>query len=302
MSFLKRIAERWAGGGAAGRVTPAERPRLYRGGPLLDYARAPEPGWQAALDAATLTGDGSQVARLWLHWVPGDPWQSVHRWFLFQLQPWAHVPQHIKAELVGPSPRQNAQLEYIPKVIDGKIAQRPTIRGGPCRYIDRTQWALHKEIERTQGVRVFPRYFWVVQGTQGGHPFMVSAEEKLLRSAQGVTADVPSAGDMPYAPFDGRVLTALTRYDLWRYAHGLGDPITATAAVQIARAVATERDANKMVWGMKEAVGNEIADGLAFGVNPHDGACRKADNLASLIFVPDVIFENDGNALFVRSH
>lgn len=234
------------------------------GGPLLDYARTPDPAWQAALDAATLTGDGDTVARLWLHWVPGDPWQPVHRWMVFQLQPWAHVPRHIKAELVGPHPRTNCALVYQPKVVDGVLQQRPSIVGGPCRYVDRLQWALHRQLERTQGVRVFPRYTWVIQGAHGGHPFMIGAEEKLLRGASGVPVDVPSAGDLPYAEFDGRVLASVTRYDLWRYAHGLGDPLTATANVQIARQVATERDANRRVWANKEAVGHEIADGMAF--------------------------------------
>lgn len=233
------------------------------GGPLLDYARTPDPAWQAALDAATMTGDGEQVARLWLQWVPGDPWQPVHRWFVFQLQPWAHVPLHIKRELLGPHPRTNAMLVYQPKVINGVIEQRPTILGGPCRSVDRLQWEMHRAYERAYGLRVFPRYTWVIQGDAGGHPFQTGSEEKMLRAAQGIP-DVPSAGDAPYAPFDSRVIAAITRYDLWRYAHGLGDPLTATAEIQIARQVATERDANRMVWAMKEAVGAEVADGMAF--------------------------------------
>jgi len=204
------------------------------------------------------------VARLWLHWVPGDPWQPVHRWFLFQLQPWAHVPAHIQGELRGPHPRTNASLMYAPKVIDGKLEQRPRIIGGPCRFIDRTQWALHRHIERTQGVRVFPRYAWVIQGERGGHPFMIGGEEQSLRTMQGLRPDVPSAGDLPYAPFDGRVLDALARYDLWKYAHGLGDPVTAHAQTQIRRQIATEQDANRMIWARKEAVAHEVADGFAF--------------------------------------
>jgi hypothetical protein len=260
VGFLSRVVERW-------RATPAQRPMRSRpayAGPCLDYARHPEAGWQAALDAATLTGDGTHVARLWLHWVPGDPWQPVHRWFLFQLQPWAHVAPHIQMELRGPHPRTNATLHYTPRVIAGKLEQRPRITGGPCRFIDRTQWAIHRQIEREQGVRVFPRYHWVIQGDMGGHPFMITDEEQALRSLQGLPADVPSAGDLPYAPFDQRVVDALSRYDLWKYAHGLGDPITAHAQAQIRRQIATEQYANRMLWARKEAVAQEVADGLAF--------------------------------------
>lgn len=247
---------------------PATRPaaRRARGaahGPCLDYARQPEPGWQAALDAATLVGDGSQVGRLVVHWVPGDPWQPVHRWFLFQCQPWAHVPAPIRQELRGPHPRTNARLEYAPRVVDGVAALRPAIRGGPCRFIDRLQWVLHRELERTTGQLVFPRYFWIIQGEHGGHPFMVADSEGQLRRAQGLPEQPPVAGALPYAPFDGRVLAALERYDCWRWAHGLGDPLTASAAARIARQVATEQDANRLTWGRKEAVAAEVADGLA---------------------------------------
>lgn len=59
------------------------------------------------------------------------------------------------------------------------------------------------------------------------------------------------------------MLAALERYDLWRWAHGLGDPQTASAAARIARQVATERDANRLLWARKEAVAAEVADGMA---------------------------------------
>lgn len=244
------------------RPAPTRRPsRAY--GPTLDYARRPEPGWQAALDAATLVGDGSQVGRLVLQWVAGDPWQPVHRWFLFQCQPWAYVPEAVRRELRGPHPRTDARLEYVPRVIDGRTQLRPAVRGGPCRLIDRTQWVLHRQLARETGRLVFPRYCWVIQGDRGGHPFQVSDSEQQQRRAQGLPADVPAAGDLPYAPFDGRVLAALERYDLWRWAHGLGDPQTAAAAARIARQDAAERDALRTLWATKEAVAAEVADGLA---------------------------------------
>ena len=235
----------------------------WRGQPLLDYARQPEEGWQAMLDHATAAGE--RLSSLRLHWVAGDPWQPVNRWFLFQLQPWAHVSEAIHAELDGPHPRTDARLEYIPRVIDGKVEHRPAIRGGPCRIVDRTQWTLHRQILRETGVKVFPRYWWVVQGDAGGHPFMVSLEEQKLRRELGLTPDVPSAGDLPYAPFDRRVLTALERYDLFRYANRLdnGDLTTRAARVQITRLNDQEREAHRLLWQKWGDVMGEIGDGLA---------------------------------------
>jgi hypothetical protein len=259
MNWLSRVVEKMSG---AHTTTGPHRPTAR--GYDLDYARQPERGWQEQLDAATAVDD-TNIARLWLHWVPGDPWQPVHRWFVFQLQPWHQIKNEgYKQELRGPHPRTNAQLVYRQRVIDGKIELRPSITGGPCRFIDRNQWVLHRELQRRFGWNVMPRYFWVIQGDAGGHPYQITDSEQALRQAQGLPADVPCAGDLPYAPFDRRVLTALQRYDLWRYAHGQGDPVTSIAKVQIARQAADEREANRLLWASKENVMGELADGFSF--------------------------------------
>lgn len=255
MNLLARLRQ-----AVGGRVSAP--PRSLSGRTRIEYERPVPAAWQAALDAATWAGPGT--ARLWLTWLPGDPWQPVHRWILFQLQPWALVSAEIQRELRGPHPRTNARLEYAPRTVDGVTALRPSIRGGPCRLVDRLQWVTHRDLERRGEGLWFPRYCWVIQGDHGGHPFQVTDSEAQWRRANDLPPDVPSAGDEPYAPFDGRVLAALTRYDLWRYAHGMGDPMTAAAKAQIARQDATEREANRLVWGRKEAVAQEIADGLAF--------------------------------------
>jgi hypothetical protein len=235
----------------------------WRGQPLLDYSRRPEPGWQAALDAASAKGD--QVSRLYLAWVPGDPWQPIHRWFVFQLQPWQHVPDAFKTELEGPHPRTDAQLVYQPRVVDGKLEHRPLIKGGPCRLIDRVQWVLHRQVLAETGERTFARYFWVIQGDHGGHPYQLPMEEQKLRREQGLPEEFPMAGDAPYAPFDGRVIEAMQRYDLWRYAHGQGADalVTAPARAQIARLNDAEREAHRLLWARWGALTDEIADGLA---------------------------------------
>lgn len=225
----------------------------------IEYDRHCPEAWQAALDAVHVPG----TARLYIAWEPGDVWQPIHRWFLWQLQPWHHSQNEaVKAELRGPHPRRNARLVYLPDTVNGKTELRPRMVGG-ASLIDRRTYELHHEIERTTGERVIPRRLWVIQGTGGGHPFMIGQAEQKLRVEQGLPADVPSAGDLPFAEFDARVLTALERYDLFRYAHGLSDPVTQAAKATIARLHATEVAAHKLLWAKWEGLAEEWADGAA---------------------------------------
>lgn len=224
----------------------------------IEYDRTPDPAWQAALDALHRPG----TARVIIAWEPGDVWQPIHRWFLWQLQPW-HLSQAdaIKQELRGPHPRRHAVLQYVPAAVNGRVELRPRMVGGGL--VERRQYELHWAQYRETGELVIPRRLWVIQGDRGGHPFAVSASEQMVRAEQGLPADVPSAGDLPYAEFDARVLRALERYDLFRFAHGLSDPVTAPAAAAIARMHAQEVEAHKLLWGKWEGLAEEWADGAA---------------------------------------
>jgi hypothetical protein len=225
----------------------------------IEYERMPRPEWQAALDAQHVPG----TARLVVAWEPGDVWQPIHRWFLWQLQPW-HQSQNeaVKQELRGPHPRKNARLVYVPDTVNGKTELRPRMVGG-ASLVDRRTYELHREVERATGELVIPRRLWVIQGHGGGHPFTLSASEQKLRVEQGLPSDVPSAGDLPYAEFDGRVLAALERYDLFRYAHGLSDPVTLAAKATIRRLHETEVAAHRLLWAKWEGLAEEWADGAA---------------------------------------
>lgn len=231
----------------------------------IEYDRTPRPEWQAALDAQHVPG----TARLHIAWEPGDVWQPIHRWFLWQLQPW-HLSQNaaVKQELRGPHPRSTGHYcaptsgcgcrnEFgVPTHTNGW-------KGGTTRLIDRQTWELHRKIERETGELVIPRRLWVIQGQNGGHPFQVSMSEEKLRRELGQTPDVPSAGDLPFAEFDQRVLVALERYDLWRFAHGLGNPVTAAAQATLRRMQASEMEAHKAMWAKWELLAEEWADGAA---------------------------------------
>ena len=231
----------------------------------IEYDRAPRPEWQAALDAQHVPG----TARVVIAWEPGDVWQPIHRWFLWQLQPWALSQNDaVKRELRGPHPRSTGHY-CAPQSGCGCTNEWgvPTHamawKGGTTRLIDRQTWELHRRLERETGALVIPRRLWVIQGASGGHPFQVSMSEQKLRRELGQTPDVPSAGELPYAEFDPRVLVALERYDLWRYAHGLGDPVTAAAQATLRRMRASEIAAHTAMWAKWETVAAEWADGAA---------------------------------------
>lgn len=231
----------------------------------IEYDRVPRSEWQAALDAQHVPG----TARVVIAWEAGDVWQPIHRWFLWQLQPWGLSQNDaVKRELRGPHPRSTGHY-CAPASGCGCVNEFgvPTHvhawKGGATRLIDRQTWELHRRIERETGDLVIPRRLWVIQGATGGHPFQISISEQKLRREQGLPEDVPSAGDLPYAEFDPRVLVALERYDLWRYAHGLGDPVTAAAQATLRRMQGSEIDAHRLMWSRWETLADEWADGAA---------------------------------------
>lgn len=256
MNMLHRLRARWAR--AMGHPVAV-------GDGFIDYGHQPDPAWQATLDAHHIPG----TARLFLAWEPGDVWQPIHRWFLWQLQPFVvkgrdglpiyAVDRATRGELRGPHPRTGARLVQMPTVVANKIEMRTRVIG-PCTLIDRRTWEIHRQWEAATGELVRPRRLWVIQGETGGHPFTIGPDEEKLRRSQGLPADVPSAGDLPYAPFDRRVLTALERVDLWRYAQGLGDPLTNGARLAIARVQDTERAAHVAMWQGLADLSDQWAD------------------------------------------
>ncbi len=238
----------------------------------IDYERVPDPSWQAMLDTQHLEG----TARVIVAWEPGDVWQPIHRWMLWQLQPWAHVDATFQQELQGPHPRSKGHY-----CADGQCVcpvKTNRWRGGAARLIDRRTWEIARQHYQQTGEWVRPRRLWVIQGFHGGHPFMIGMAEEKLRQAQGLPAEVPSAGDLPYAEPDPRVLAALERYDLWRFAHGLGDPMTHGAALAIKQVQATELAAHRLQWAKLASLSEEWADGAAHAA--------RADGLHRLRMTP----------------
>ena len=164
--------------------------------------------WQAELDHAV--GYRPQLSRLVLRWEPGDPWEPLGRYVLWQgvdpkyatAEPWL-----VKAGR-GPSPRSTGH--WCDDGYCGCLTKKHRWVQGATRVLDAAAWRLYRETGLI-GTR-----WWVVQGSQGGHRFQLDREldalEMKLRVLRGLPPDTPSVGQLPYAPFDQRVLDAIQRY------------------------------------------------------------------------------------------
>jgi len=110
-------------------------------------------------------------------------------------------PEWIK-ECQGDNPAETLKRDHT----NGVLTQYSLITG--------TQWRVYRETGR------YSRPFWVIQGSNGGHKvFFSDAEKKLLQQA-GYPDNLPSPGELPYAPFDNRVLRHIRLHDKLVKANG----------------------------------------------------------------------------------
>lgn len=197
--------------------------------PSPDFARALENLGRERSDRGT-----------WLvaYYEPGYVGQPVERWVVAEVVPKAPIANEADfylrmgdraaaeaseyAQLTGPSPLEGAYLgwktEEDAKAGKPKRLIHPKVQDGTILpyTITYRQWVLFKEL----GGKANP--FWIVQGESGGHPIRYNAyqEAKLRLAAErdawrGMKArriwETPSAGELPYAPPDMRVIEAIAR-------------------------------------------------------------------------------------------
>lgn len=170
-------------------------------------SREPEPGWQEALNAAIPPGPS------WLKivWEPGEDRSMrgypviVERFFLYEMGPiHAGIDRlGILGELQGPSPAD--QMRY-----DAVLQRYMPIRDTQWPFISEIQHRLYKETQ------CFGVPFWVIQGSHGGHPLTFTESQRQIARHKKLPEDPPNAGDLPYAPFDQRVIDALMRHLTWK--------------------------------------------------------------------------------------
>jgi hypothetical protein len=178
---------------------------------LVEYDREPPADWAAAIEAVAPRND--RLSWFKVVWEPGDAWQPIGRWIVWQMRPLGRHPRLLEPALLGPHPRSTGHycgVGYCPCAVK---AQHWV--GGPASGVgvDRLTWELFRD------TGCYGQRWWVVQGTNGGHRFKLDkVEAKLWRLATG-RSDTPAAGDLPYAPLDGRVLRHVRDQDkvrLWK--------------------------------------------------------------------------------------
>lgn len=216
--------------------------------------------WQAALDELFPPCD--RLSRLLIRWEPGDAWQPIQRFIIWQAEDVSQlaIPPLIKAALNGPHPRSTGH--YCSSGIDPHTnapwcmcaIKRNGWKGGANPFLDRATWELYRE------TGYFGRRWWTIQGEKGGHRFLWGPNEyesKLSQMAGG-PAQTPAPGDLGFAPFDQRVLERLAPLDKVRawsmmldYADRNADQLDAE---EDAEALAIRAALWKHVdWGIEEA-------------------------------------------------
>ena len=157
----------------------------------LVWTRVPPPSWQDTLDR--ITPPGRRKARAVIWWEPGDTWEPVQRWMIYQVLPDAATPPHILQQLKGPHPRSSGRYsEKIGQWVDG-----------PAPDISKTQWDIHQRY----GGWALP--YWVLQGENGGHRYKLFPWEQVLLHLATGRKDVAKPGELPACEPDQRTWDAL---------------------------------------------------------------------------------------------
>lgn len=193
----------------------------------FDFDREPPPEWVKQLEEISPPAEDRGFLRL--VWEPGDPWAPVQRWELWEMiHPSVVDPSEVR-ELRGPHPRKEGHPCTSTPISSWAVRPAPNYEPCKCRHktdawrggvslVSLTEW---KVFQRTGYVG---RPFWIIQGTTGGHKCAFAHDEALLLEAEGYPAIAPAAGALPYAPFDGRVLRSITRFNrLWQFKNNIDD-------------------------------------------------------------------------------
>ncbi len=172
------------------------------------HDREPPEDWVTEL--ARLSPRSEAHGFLMLVWEPGDPWIPVQRWVLYECVTPEWANEEMLAELRGPNPRSEGHMcsVRVPKQFQCLCRHKwESWRGGPCYAITLTQWKLFRR------TGLVGRPFWVIQGDVGGHKRFFTRQEAVYQGDAGKPTEPPAPGDLPYAPFDGRVVQKIMRFN-----------------------------------------------------------------------------------------
>lgn len=184
-------------------------------GTLFHWTREPEGNWLTRL--RQITPVTRQTEWLRLVWMPGELYQPVQRWVLYLMTPRLdRCPEHLLEQLEGPDPRTLGRWVRDAGYPDGR-------RWHSEVEISRMQWLLYRQ---TRGMGTgwrawlepgcFPKLYWIIQGSEGGHKWKLSPTERQMLRLRGLDRDVPAPGDLPYVEPDERVWSMIETMDRLR--------------------------------------------------------------------------------------
>jgi hypothetical protein len=159
------------------------------------------------------------------------------------------IPAHaidddIRSQLAHPLPP--SQMGNYYDTVKGEFVRNPD-----CLITERA-WNLYQEF------RCWGRPWWVIQGTRGGHKRWFSDTEQKLLKFHNLPSDPPAPGDLPYAPFDARVMAAIAQHDRLRGREGT---LTRKREIDLHTFRATEADEAKAFRKqLVEWLGAQVAD------------------------------------------
>lgn len=171
----------------------------------FSYDRPPLPEqWEREL--SHIAPRSNFLTWLKLRYITGDPWEPIGRWCIYQMRAPRLIENRVDLlrELRGPHPRSTG-------FFDEKLGMW---RGGAAKQVSRDTWELFQETGH------YGKLWWVIQGHQGGHRYVLDKIESKISRLNGGPGDTPAPGNLPYAEWDRRVFSKIVQLDrvrMWKH-------------------------------------------------------------------------------------
>jgi hypothetical protein len=209
--------------------------------------------WEQQL--AEISPPTNRFTYLKLIWEQGYPWEVCERYFVYQMMPARMMTSPFHAGILEQLERALPPQGYYDHTLGQYVEE------ANCLITTRA-WKLYRE------TGCWGKPYWVIQGDKGGHKrWFTQVEKKFLRLV-GLPDEPPEPGELPYAPFDDRVLAKLREHDVLQGDQSnLRRSQSLTHGFQSARTELLERELRQKLtaWLKDQAreIGPEYDDGLA---------------------------------------
>lgn len=121
------------------------------------------------------------------------------RWLLYECAPVRSLPisQRLDIEdMLGGVP---------PRFMDTSTESKRRSKAVRLMFADDWQCEMYRLHD------VWARQLWILQGDTGGHPLQYEEAEQKILQLHGYPTDPPAVGELPFAPFDERVVRQMQR-------------------------------------------------------------------------------------------